>query len=511
MKMKQIKHIRIKIVLLTLLVSLLTSCRLLESISEYNLPTEFDSDKPNKPPKATAEPSSFVKTHIALAASTFSSLHPYAPQEKSMESILKLSYQGLLTMTSDGRMTGQLADEAVLSEDGLSCQIILGEKYFHDGSPVGLKDIQYSHKLASAGKYADQVAVIQKISGKSDQEIRIDFTKPGLTNLYVLSFPIVKAGSLEKANHPGINGTGPYQLESYKPKQVLTLKSPSNSLEISLSRKEDVYRNAFLNGLTDIYFTEEFEWLSFSEEKLKSIHVFPSNQFYYMGLQSQTPLFADIQIRKYLFDKLAKETLVKKAFLNHLVMQKIPFPRGDQWEKTVEVSPMEDEDAKLDANPIPAGQKLRLIYPEGDKTLELLANGIVDDWLPYVTIEATKLGKKEFEETILKKEFDIYLTKMSTSQYPNLREYLGTQGKYNYSDLSLYDTAIEQLLTSKTEEEQKKNYLSLAASVGESYWIYPFGFIENAVIMSNQVDGPISPKTFDYLSGIGELKIVTKQ
>ena len=254
-KKNKILQITAVMILLTMLLS---SCKVVESISEYNLNRTGQLSPKKEKPKEAVEPSTFQKTEIAILASTFKSLNPYAPQDKSMESILKQCYQGLMTMSSGGEMVGQLADEVLMAEDGLSCTVTLGEKMFHDGAAVGFRDINYSWQKAKAGKYAESAAAIKKITALPENKIKIEFQYPGMINLNSLSFPIVPENSLEKGDPLAIRGTGPYRFKEYKPMQTLKLESESNQLEITLSRTEKIVEDSFLNGLTDIYFTDEF-------------------------------------------------------------------------------------------------------------------------------------------------------------------------------------------------------------------------------------------------------------
>ena len=63
-------------------------------------------------------------------------------------------------------------------------------------------------------------------------------------------------------------------------------------------------------------------------------------------------------------------------------------------------------------------------------------------------------------------------------------------------------------MQARTEADLKSAYLTLAAQVTEGQWLIPFGFVENAVIVSDQVKGRLSPKPYDVLFGISELRPV---
>lgn len=508
-KQRNRQHIIRMLLVLAMLLTALSGCKVVESISEYNLPKGSQLSEKKEKTKEAVPPSDFKKTEITILASTFKSLNPYVPQDKSMETILRQCYQGLMTLSTTGEMVGQLADQVILAEDGFSCLLTLGEKQFHDGSPVRFKDVNYSLQKARTGKYAIETAVIKKMTAQSDNQIKVEFLTPGILNLYSLCFPIVPENSLEKGNPLEIKGTGPYQLAEYKPMQTLKLRSASNQLEISLSRTESITREAFINGLTDIYFTEEFPWFSFSEEILRNISKFPGRSFYYMGFQLKSGLMSDNQIRKYLMNKLDWEILYKNAFLNHIVQQKLPFYRGKQWEDDrQEVLPSASGMNILDTNPVPAGQKLSLLYPTSDRYLEIMAQNIKEEWEAYVGVEIVGLPPAEYQTALQNGNFDVYLTKMPVKEYPNLKDFIGLNGQYNYSGIGVLDGLVNSFLTAKDEKELKKNYLAIVKEIEENVWLVPFGFLENAVILSNQVEGELTAKPFDILSGITEIKAV---
>ena len=280
---------------------------------------------------------------------------------------------------------------------------------------------------AKAGKYAADVLPIKKITATGENRLWIDFQSPGILNLYSLAFPIVPENSLEKGDPGSINGTGPYRLAEYKRKQTLHLYSAENQLEITLSRTEGTGREAFLNGLTDIYFTPEFPWFSFSGETLRNIFKFPGRYFYYMGFQAKSGLMINTNIRRYLMSKLDREFLYKNAFLNHMIEQKLPYYRGKEWESELPETPAAVN--ALDESPIPPGQKLTLLYPADDRSLAILAQNIKEEWEAYIGMETVGLAEAEYTAALQAGQFDVYLAKMPVGQYPNLPELLASTGR----------------------------------------------------------------------------------
>lgn len=489
---------------------LLTSCQLLDNISEYNLPKATSGAEKEETTKEAVPPSDFTKTEIALIVSTMPNLNPYAAQNSSAELLLRQCYQGLMTMSVDGKMTPQLADEVILADDAMSCQVILGNKQFHDGSPVRFQDIHYSWQKAKASPYAADVQVIKKITATGENQFQIEFQSAGVLNLYSLTFPIVENNGLGNGDLYPINGTGPYRLIDYKRKQSMHLQSEQNKLAITLSRTEGTEKEAFLNGLTDVYFTSEFPWFSFSGETLRNIFKFPGHYFYYMGFQTKG-LSADANIRRYLMSKLDQELLYKNAFLNHMIKQTIPYYRGKEWESELTQLPAANGKNVLDVNPIPSGQKLVLLYPAEDHSLSIMAQNIKEEWEAYIGIEPVGLAEAEYTAALQAGQFDVYLAKMPVRQYPNLPELFGSTGRYNFAGAPGLDGAVTAFMQAATEADLKQAYVRLATQVTESQWLIPFGFVENAVIISDQVSGTLSPKTYDALHGISELKPVQSE
>ena len=218
---------------------------------------------------------------------------------------------------------------------------------------------------------------------------------------------------------------------------------------------------------------------------------------------------SDVTIRKYLIGKLDWEVLYKKAFLNHIRVQKLPFYKGLAWEKELDQETLDSTSVNvIDKNPIAVGQKLRLIYPAEDKSLTFMAEYIKSEWEPYINMEILGLNQAEYLTALQSSDFDVYLTKSKVPEYTNIRDFFGTGGRYNYSQITVLDHSVNAFLAAKTEEEQKQAYLSLAKEVDANLWIVPFGFLENAVILSSQVEGNLTSKTFDILFGITEIKVV---
>ena len=174
-------------------------------------------------------------------------LDPHQVGDSTSASIVVEVFGGLVTLDPDLNVIPDLAETWDVGPDGRTYTFHLREDArFHDGKPVTAQDFKWSMERATdplgpalaAGQYlGDIVGVGEKLGGRAGEvtgvqvidqntlEITIDAPKSYF--LAKLTYPVafvLDKENVESARWPsGPNGTGPFKLAEYQPKQRLEL------------------------------------------------------------------------------------------------------------------------------------------------------------------------------------------------------------------------------------------------------------------------------------------------
>src|SRR6478752_3280225 len=136
-------------------------------------------------------------------------------------------YEGLYKLTDDGEVEPLLAENAEVSDDGLTYTITLRDDVtFHSGKKLTSADVKSSVEAVTAedSKSArkSSFAVISDIQTPDDSTVVFTLSERSISFLYNLSYIWIansEAGDLTQTE----DGTGPYTLDEWKQGSSLTL------------------------------------------------------------------------------------------------------------------------------------------------------------------------------------------------------------------------------------------------------------------------------------------------
>jgi peptide/nickel transport system substrate-binding protein len=139
-------------------------------------------------------------------------------------------YQGLVGRTADGSIRDVLASAHEVSSDGLTYTFTLRKgTTFQDGTAVTAADVVWSLddvRAHPAYVDADDLAAVQDVTAVGDDQVRITLTKPDselLWNLTGRAGLVLEQGAGNDRSSTA-NGTGPYEVASWKQGDALTFR-----------------------------------------------------------------------------------------------------------------------------------------------------------------------------------------------------------------------------------------------------------------------------------------------
>jgi oligopeptide transport system substrate-binding protein len=284
-------------------------------------------------------------------------LDPAVAAEASSVMYILQIFSGLVRLDENLQIVPDIAERWNESADGRTFTFHLRQDVkFHDGKPVKASDFKYSWERAlnpatgslTAGTYLnDIVGSADVLSGKAvelsgvsvldDYTIQVTIDAPKAYFLEKMAYPT--AFVLDKTNvqsgsdwwqHP--NGTGPFKLQQWQKDQLLVLQRNDNYYGDKAKLSQVVFKlfsgdplQLYQEGSVDVSFVSS-DYMGLvtdpSNPISKELETYPELSLSYIGFNTSSPPFDDVNIRQafsYAVDKervitLSAEDVVATAY-----------------------------------------------------------------------------------------------------------------------------------------------------------------------------------------------------
>ncbi|MET3450232.1 ABC transporter substrate-binding protein [Curtobacterium sp. 1544] len=253
-------------------------------------------------------------------------------------------YQGLVGRTADGDVRDVLASKHEVSSDGLTYTFTLRDgTTFQDGKDVTAADVVWSlQQVKSNESYVDsaQLANVTSITSPSSGVVELKLAKPDSDLLWNLTG---RAGLvLEKAAGNDLsdsaNGTGPYEVSSWKQGDSLTFKRNADYWGTKAKVAKVVFRyitqpstavNAMANGDLDVQTAVDGTLKSQLENSSDiTLHTGKTTDKYTLAFNDAKAPFTDKKVRQAIRQAIDSKAIIK-AIGGTGVEQGGPIPELD--------------------------------------------------------------------------------------------------------------------------------------------------------------------------------------
>jgi peptide/nickel transport system substrate-binding protein/glutathione transport system substrate-binding protein len=277
---------------------------------------------------------------------------PHINYGASSSSLQGNIYDTLIDYAEDGSLTGSLAEQWEVSDDGLNYTFTLREGVvYQGGEPFTAEDVVFNFDRildeATGATRRAELSNMGAYEATDEMTVAIEMPAPYATLLAVLATPEVAIASkswLESGVDPvtEMNGTGPFTLDSFEPEVKYTLvKNPEywkpglpylDSIEQVPILDDNARMNALRSG--DINFVEYVPWQNMAELEGDSNYTLWKGFDLYniVRLNPNIPPLDNPLVRQALNYAMDREAIIAVAFGGEgLPMTAGLFPPASPW------------------------------------------------------------------------------------------------------------------------------------------------------------------------------------
>jgi len=271
-------------------------------------------------------------------------------------------YEGLFTLTDDGKVENLLAKDYSASADGLTYTFTLQKGVtFHSGAKLTAEDVKFSiEKVLSARSQSarkSSLAPIASIATPDDSTVVITLKGRSISLPYNLSYVSIY-------NHAAKNfttsedGTGPYELDQWKRGSTLSLKrfdgywgTQAKNAEVVFNYFSDAtaLNNALLTNAVDIVTSEQSpDALSqFTSNKDYTVTDGKSTTKLLLAFNDKVAPFNNVLVRKAVSSAIDNKKLLSSIWGKYGTLTGSMVPPTDPWyEDLTSVNPYDPALAK---------------------------------------------------------------------------------------------------------------------------------------------------------------------
>lgn len=558
-----LKYKRTTVVVLFLILILLTSCNIVENISQTedaSLDESFDSSE--------FEPE--YGGHIILPITKINSLNPLTVNNESYFYFSKLIFESLFDFDKNFNVIKELAEDYTFKSDNVVSIRLKDNVYWHDGEKLRAEDVAFTINTI---KYANNETAYKKmwkefvgdysysnlnriVDAKviDDLTIEIWFDNGVGNKLEILTFPIIPRHkfvdgaenvqayqkALNEENYIPI-GTGPYKFVSFQKSKSIELvynedyrkgRPYIEKITGKILRDKDLVLTAFEAGQVDIALSTGFDWDKFNENTSVRIIEFVSQGCEFLGFNFRKEFFNKYgaELRKAIAYGIDRQAIIESVFFGHATQSDLPI-HPDSWvlsgssniygfnmdKARQELEKLGWEDRDLDGYYEDEDGKditLKLITnsynPLRHKTADLIVENlnqlgihVVKDYPDNIPDNLTEKDIAEqwnnVKEKISKGDFDIALLGWNLSPVPDLTFAFPYIGYNN----DVMNEALAQLNSSNEEGKLKAHERVQSIILQDLPYISLF-FKNQALLINNKIRGNIDPTFYDIYRNIEE-------
>ncbi|WP_243075993.1 ABC transporter substrate-binding protein [Microbacterium sp. SS28] len=414
-------------------------------------------------------------------------------------------YEGLYKLTDDGAVEPLLAEDAAVSEDGLTYTITLRDGVtFHSGKDLTSADVKASVEAVTAedSKSARKSSFkyIADIATPDDKTVVFTLSQRSISFLYNLSYIWIvnsEAGDLTQTE----DGTGPYTLDEWKQGSTLTLERWDDYWGEAASNGEVVFtyftdataeNNALLTGeidvITSVQSPDALAQFDGNDDFVVSEGTSTTKEL--LAFNDRVAPFDNALVRKAVYSAIDTEKLLTSIWGDYGTLIGSMVPPTDPWYiDLTDVNPYDPDLAReeLAEAGYADGFTFTLDTPSYDPhpaVAEFLQSQLAEVGITVEinTISADEWYTKVFQERDFEATLQEHVNDRDVVWYGNPDFYWG----YDNAQVTQWVADAEQAATTDEQTELLKQVNQQIAEDAASVWLYLYPQI---VVASSDISG----------------------
>ncbi|KAB3527261.1 peptide ABC transporter substrate-binding protein [Alkaliphilus serpentinus] len=484
---------------------------------------------------------------LNLTITRFNNLNPLFNNNRSLNQLHKLIYQGLLKFNDKVDLEGVLAEKWEVSQDGQSIDFTLRKDVkWHDGEAFTAEDVIFTFdaikgnidKISNPSVYNISIKHISDIKILQENVLRVTFTRPFSNGLEVMTFPILPKHLFEEKDlklmlsedFPLI-GTGPYKLKDYQKMRAITLmknqeywgaKPYINEIQVSIVPDRAAQLSIFENEEIHVAEPTTLDWGKYVDHKDIRVFEYASNKYEFIGFNFRNPVLQDINIRRAIAYGIDRHKLISNVYMGHGTAVDVPiFPESWLYDENsikygydtakakeaLEASGYHLREGSVRSNEDGEALKLKLITNKDNPLRERTAHFIKEELTALgIEVEVQLLDWEEFNNALNTDEYDMILGGWELSMGQDLAfafhsSHIGDTNFIAYESEEM-DLLLEDAFKATTREEKVAKYSEVQQLIINDLPYFSLFFQNRALLVKKSVYGDFDPRMDDIYNDI---------
>ncbi|MBQ7916450.1 MAG: ABC transporter substrate-binding protein [Firmicutes bacterium] len=453
-------------------------------------------------------------------------LNPLEARQNEVAQLLMLIFMPLLETDAQGVPSSEgVVKEWQVSLDGYEVTLRIHENiYWHDGEKLTAKDVVYSlNALAQAETdhfWKNQLKTMVSAVLNEAGEVVVTFSNPvDEQRMSALVVPVLPEHIYNVEEPPKWVpvGSGPYKYVDYQAMRQLQLESNVryiggkpyiSELIVDITRSSDATHSAFVHGLSHILYEEVPSGMS--TENIYHHVVYQTDthnlQVLYMN-QEEEHLLSDVNMRRAIMYCVDPQELIDWTQVHQGTPSESVVPSWlaeDALESTYGVDYAKAY-SLLGDNKM---AELTLIVSE-EEEVAIAQGRLIYEQLAEIglRVKVVQLEHEEWLEALEDGEYDLAFGSCRVSSAQDLYTLLGSEGSGNYTGRTddELDRLLSEVAAATGTQQSVLAYEALAQYAWETLPVAPLYYSKQAVVVSKELGGELSPSPYHIYKGIEDL------
>lgn len=421
--------------------------------------------------------------------------------------LLKWVYSPLMRVGDSFRTYNVLASDCKVEGNTVTVTLKDGLK-FSDGTALNANDVEKSVDVIRknpASPYYNQVIRFKKYYASGDLTFICVLDKADVDCMALFDFPIMKNGKEEA-------GCGPYKFSAENGKPVLTVnenyfaKPNVPLIKLIETKSDNLITSLFSSGELDVISVAGYDDLSLTSLRDYEIVSGPSNNFIYIGINTNDAKLSDAKIRRAISVCIDRNKIATQSLVN--LAEATVYPFNPSWYRVkiynTDVSPVYSDSVIKEAVKVLKDVPLTLTLPKNSDIKTTVANSIAESFKALgLTLTVTELESAEYTAAVTSGNFMLYLGETAVARDMDPTFLYKTGGSMNYTGYS--NENLDALFDKyKTGDTGLDSYLT---AFSDSMPIIPIVFRKNVMYCAKGISGYSQLSPWNSLGDMTTLKL----